>query len=118
MMADVGASKTCFYTDEVAKESYQTMPEVLSEKMADPDLRKVMLTLFDAFATISSALREELVVKAAEQKSLFGDVQLSVDVLADNLMWDVCRTEPLIKEGASEEEPEVREMHAGGKYLS
>eukprot|EP00966_Prymnesium_polylepis_P143059 3302050-Prymnesium_polylepis.1 len=31
-------------------------------------------------------------------------------------MWDVCKTEPLIKEGASEEEPEVREMHADGKF--
>ena len=38
---------------------------------------------------------------------MFGDVQLGVDVVADNLMWDVCKTEPLIKEGASEEEPEV-----------
>jgi sedoheptulose-bisphosphatase len=43
-------------------------------------------------------------------------VQLGVDVLADELMWDVCKTEPLIKEGASEEEPEVREMHADGKF--
>lgn len=116
MMADVGAAKTAFYTEEVAKESYPTMPEVLNEKMADPDLRKVMMTIFDAFATISNALSQELVVKAAEQKSVFGDVQLGVDVLADDLMWDVCKAEPLIKEGASEEEPEVREMHADGKY--
>ena len=42
--------------------------------------------------------------------------QLGVDVLADDLMWDVCKTDPLIKEGASEEEPEVREMHADGKF--
>ena len=31
-------------------------------------------------------------------------------------MWDVCKTTPLIKEGASEEDPEVREMHADGKF--
>jgi sedoheptulose-bisphosphatase len=42
------------------------------------------------------------------QASVFGDVQLGVDVLADNLMWEVCKTTPLIKNGASEEEPEVR----------
>merc|ERR1740123_2220061 len=84
--------------------------------MADPDLRKVMTTMFDAFGTITEALRKELVTVAEKQKSVFGDVQLGVDVLADDLMWDVCKTEPLIKEGASEEEPEVREMHAGGKY--
>ena len=41
------------------------------------------------------------------QESVFGDVQLGVDVVADNLMWGVCKTDPLIKEGASEEEPEV-----------
>ena len=95
--ADVGAASTQFYTDQVAKESYQLMPDVLAAKVKDPDLRKLMMTLFDAFATISGALREELVVKADEQKSVFGDVQLSVDVVADDLMWDVCRQEPLIK---------------------
>jgi sedoheptulose-bisphosphatase len=115
-MADVGAASTAFYTDAVAKDSYPLMPDVLSEKCADADLRKLMLSLFDAFATVSEALSKELVVKAAEQKSVFGDVQLGVDVLADDLMWDVCKGEPLIKEGASEEEPEVREMHADGKF--
>ena len=38
-------------------------------------------------------------------------MQLGVDVMADDLMWDVCKTDPLIQNGASEEEPEVREMH-------
>ena len=42
------------------------------------------------------------------QASVFGDVQLGVDVIADNLMWDVCKTDPLIKNGASEEAPEAR----------
>ena len=114
--ADVGAASTAFYTNEVRKDSYPTMPDILYEKVADADLRSLMLTLFDAFDTISDALSKELVVKAEEQKSVFGDVQLGVDVLADDLMWDVCKSEPLIKAGASEEEPEVREMHAGGKF--
>ena len=112
MMADVGAASTAFYTDEVRKESYPLMPDVLSSKVADPDLRKLMLTLFDAFATVSAALRKELVVKAEEQKSVFGDVQLGVDVLADELLWEVCHKEGLVKTGSSEEEPDVREMHA------
>merc|ERR1719203_1137943 len=84
--------------------------------MADTELRSVLKTMFDGCGTITEALRKELVVKAAEQKSVFGDVQLGVDVLADDLMWDVCKTEPLIKEGASEEEPEVRVMHEDGKF--
>jgi len=72
--------------------------------------------MFDGCGTITEALRKELVTVAEEQSSVFGDVQLGVDVLADELMWDICKTDPLIKEGASEEEPEVREMHADGKY--
>merc|ERR1719486_1327236 len=92
-----GASHTSFYTDAVKKDSYDTLDDVLAEKMADKD-------------------RVELVTVADEQSSVFGDVQLGVDVLADDLMWDICKTDPLIKEGASEEEPEVREMHADGKF--
>ena len=139
---------------------------------------------FNAFGTITEALRVELVTVAEKQASVFGDVQLGVDVLADDLMWDVsapgrrqwgvqhlghlrrccmclirgaapsgfqrlevddtlavrfcskhhrpgypgeplfesrdldaqvCKEDPLIKEGASEEEPEVRVMHEDGK---
>merc|ERR1719182_7699 len=72
--------------------------------------------MFNAFGTITEALRVELVTVAEKQASVFGDVQLGVDVLADDLMWDVCKEDPLIKEGASEEEPEVRVMHEDGKF--
>merc|ERR1711924_325525 len=65
---------------------------------------------------ITEALRKELVTVAENQASVFGDVQLGVDVLADDLMWDICKTDPLIQNGASEEEPEVRTMHADGKF--
>jgi len=114
--AAFGASHTSFYTDAVAKDSYETLDEVLDKKMADPELKSVLKTLFDGCGTITEALRKELVTVAENQSSVFGDVQLGVDVVADNLMWDICKTEPLIKEGASEEEPEVREMHADGKF--
>jgi len=40
---------------------------------------------------------------ADTQESVFGDVQLGVDVMADELMWTICESEPLIKNGASEE---------------
>jgi sedoheptulose-bisphosphatase len=102
-----GASHTSFYTDTVAKDSYDTLEKVLDAKLADKDLRSVLNTMFDACGTITEALRVELVTVAEKQESVFGDVQLGVDVLADNLMWDVCQKTSLIKEGASEEEPEV-----------
>merc|ERR1719359_1386501 len=114
--AAFGASHTSFYTDAVAKDSYETLQDILGQKMADPELRSVLTTMFDACGTITEALRKELVTVAEKQESVFGDVQLGVDVLADELMWDICKTDPLIKEGASEEEPEVREMHADGKF--
>lgn len=104
------------YTDAVAKDSYDTLDDLLATKMADEDLRSVIKTMFDGCGTITEALRKELVTVAEKQESVFGDVQLGVDVLADDLMWDICKTDPLIKEGASEEEPEVREMHADGKF--
>merc|ERR1712078_464153 len=66
--------------------------------------------------TITELLRKELVTVAEKQESVFGDVQLGVDVEADNPMWEICKTNPLIKEGASEEEPEVRVMHDDGKF--
>merc|ERR1719182_618648 len=111
-----GASHTSMYTDAVAKDSYDTLEDVLATKMGDDDLRSVIKTMFNGCGTITEALRKELVTVAEKQASVFGDVQLGVDVLADDLMWDVCKTEPLIKAGASEEEPEVREMNADGKF--
>jgi len=114
--AAFGASHTSFYTDAVAKDSYDSLDDILEAKMADKELRSVLKTMFDGCGTITEALRKELVTVADKQASVFGDVQLGVDVLADDLMWDICKTEPLIKAGASEEEPEVREMHADGKF--
>jgi len=114
--AAFGASHTSFYTDAVKQDSYLTLQQVLEDKLADKELSSVVETMFDACGTITEALRKELVTVAEKQASVFGDVQLGVDVLADDLMWEVCKTEPLIKEGASEEEPEVREMNADGKF--
>ena len=111
-----GASHTSFYTDAKKQDSYKTLDQVLPQKMSDTQLQKVVRTMFDACGTITDALRTELVTVAENQASVFGDVQLGVDVTADNLLWKVCQEEPLIKNGASEEEPEVREMHADGKF--
>merc|ERR1719333_1551347 len=111
-----GASHTSMYTDAVAKDKYDTLEEILAAKMADKELRSVLKTMFDGCGTITEALRKELVTVAEKQASVFGDVQLGVDVLADALMWYICKTEPLIQAGASEEEPEVREMHKDGKF--
>jgi len=111
-----GASHTSFYTDAKKQDSYPMLDEILAAKMANKELVSVVKTMFNACGTITEALREELVTVADEQNSAFGDVQLGVDVMADDLMWDVCKSDPLIQNGASEEEPEVREMHKDGKF--
>lgn len=111
-----GASHTSCYTDAVKQDKYYTLQEVLAAKMSDKELVTVVNSMFNAFGTITEALRTELVTVADKQSSVFGDVQLGVDVVADDLMWEVCQSTPLIKEGASEETPEVRQMHAEGKY--
>lgn len=112
----VAISHTSCYTDVVAKDAYESLEQVLASKMADKELRSVLRTMFDACATITELLRKELVTVADKQDSVFGDVQLGVDMLADQLMWDVCKKDPLIHSGASEEQPEIRQMHADGKY--
>merc|ERR1719327_127686 len=108
IMADgaYGASHTSFYTDAVAKDSYPTLEEVLSEKMSDPELRKLTTSMLDVCGKITDALRIALVTVAGSDNQ-FGDVQLGVDVIADELMWDTCKTDPLVNQAASEEEPEV-----------
>ena len=79
-----GASHTSFYTDAVAKDSYPTLEEVLSEKMSDPELRKLTTSMLDVCGKITDALRTALVTVAGSDNQ-FGDVQLGVDVIADEL---------------------------------
>jgi len=46
----------------------------------------------------------------------FGDAQLSVDVIADELMWDACRNSAVVAFGASEEEPVVEKCNPNGEF--
>jgi len=110
-----GASHTSFYTDAVAKDSYPSLEEVLDAKMSDKELVPLVLAMFKACADITEALRQSLVTVAGTDNQ-FGDTQLGVDVIADELMWDECKKNVLVKDCASEEEPEVKTMHEEGKY--
>jgi hypothetical protein len=95
MMADdaaFGASHTSFYTSAVAKDSYATIDDILTTKMADEGVREVVTEMLAACVKITEALRVNLVTVADAQNSVFGDVQLGVDVLADRLMWEACKS--------------------------
>ena len=69
--------------------------------------------MLDACADITEALRSALVTVEGSANT-FGDAQLSVDVIADNIMWDTCKGSKVIREGASEEDPIVRDVDEDG----
>lgn len=111
-----GASHTSFYTSAVAKDSYATMDEILEKKVEDEGVRTVITEMLDACVKITEALRVNLVTVADAQNSVFGDVQLGVDVIADELMWEACKSSKVVKEGASEEEPVIVETNKDGRF--
>merc|ERR1719491_2442152 len=113
LYGEYGASSTSFYTTTEKQESYESLNDVLTAKCADKQVRLVIKDMLDACADITEALRVALVTVEGSENT-FGDAQLSVDVIADNLMWDACKDSPTIREGASEEDPEVRNTDTDG----
>eukprot|EP00961_Rhodomonas_salina_P001948 26921-Rhodomonas_salina.2 len=111
-----GASHTSFYTSAVAKDSYATLAEILDSKIADEGVRTVVTEMLDAAVKITQALRVNLVTVADAQNSVFGDVQLGVDVIADDLMWDACKASKVVQVGSSEEEPVLVETNKDGRF--
>lgn len=104
-----GASCSSFYTSEEKKDSYETLEDVLRARCRDARVRRVVRDLVDAVAAITEALRTALVTVEGSAND-FGDAQLSVDMIADRLLWDAVRRSPVIREGASEEDPVVRDV--------
>jgi len=111
-----GASHTSFYTSAKAKDSYATLDEILDSKMADQGVRDVTKETLAACVKITEALRVNLVTVADAQNSVFGDVQLGVDVLADDIMWEMAKSSKLVKEASSEEEPVMVETSKDGRF--
>lgn len=109
LFGEYGASSTSFYTTTEKQDSYMSLDEVLDAKMSDDKTRQVIKDMLDVCADITEALRTALVTVEGSSNT-FGDAQLSVDVIADNLMWDACKNSKVIREGASEEDPEVRNV--------
>jgi len=109
-----GASHTSFYTDAKKQDSYDSLDAILDTKCSDPQVRTVIKDMLDACAEITEALRSSLVTVEGSSNT-FGDAQLSVDVIADELMWAACKKSDVVREGASEEDPEVRNTDEQGK---
>jgi sedoheptulose-bisphosphatase len=111
-----GASHTSFYTSEEKKDKYDTLDEVLALQMKNTELGTLIKEQLEACVKITMALRTNLVTVEGSSNA-FGDVQLTVDVIADQLMWDAVHASELVKEAASEEEPVVKQIKPNGKYV-
>jgi sedoheptulose-bisphosphatase len=112
---EYGASGTSFYTTTEKQESYDSLDYVLDAKCSDPEIKVVIKEQLDACADITEALRSALVTVEGSENT-FGDAQLSVDVIADNIMWDAVRSSAVVAWGASEEEPEVKPCNPKGRF--
>jgi sedoheptulose-bisphosphatase len=113
--SEYGASGTSFYTTTEKQDSYDDLDSVLAAKCKDEKTRTVIYEMLDACADITEALRSALVTVEGSANT-FGDAQLSVDVIADNLMWDACRNSKVVAFGASEEEPVVEKCNPDGEF--
>jgi sedoheptulose-bisphosphatase len=111
-----GASHTSFYTDAVAKDKYDTLAEVFDQKLKDPKLRGMVEELLEACVKITEALRVNLVT-VNDSSNTFGDKQLTVDVIADDLLWDLAKSSKNVFEASSEEEPEIVKTNPDGQYV-
>ena len=112
---EYGASGTSFYTTTEKQDSYDSLDSVLKAKCKDEKTRAVILEMLDACADITEALRSALVTVEGSANT-FGDAQLSVDVIADELMWETCKKSKVVAYGASEEEPEIKACNPDGEF--
>jgi len=114
LYGEYGASSTSFYTTTERKDSYASLSDILSEKCKDEKVREVIVDMLDVCADITEALRTALVT-VEDTSNEFGDTQLSVDMVADGLIWDAVKKSSVVREGASEEDPIVRDVDEGGE---
>ncbi len=115
LYGEYGASSTSFYTTTEKQDTYDDLDSILAASCKDKGVETVIREMLDACADITEALRTALVTVEGSSNT-FGDAQLSVDVIADNIMWDACKTSKVIQCGASEEDPIVREIHPDQDY--
>lgn len=99
-----GASHSSFYTTEEKRDSYETLEDTLNAKCSDQLVKQVITDLMQVCADITDALRVSLVTVEGSEND-FGDSQLSVDVIADKMLWEAVKKSSVIREGSSEEDP-------------
>jgi len=114
LYGEYGASSTSFYTTTEKQDSYASLDDILQEKCADAQVREVIVDMLEVCADITEALRTALVT-VEDTSNDFGDTQLSVDMVADEMIWEAVKKSKVVREGASEEDPIVRDVDEGGE---
>eukprot|EP00747_Dinoflagellata_sp_TGD_P167653 gnl/TRDRNA2_/TRDRNA2_192409_c0_seq1.p1 gnl/TRDRNA2_/TRDRNA2_192409_c0~~gnl/TRDRNA2_/TRDRNA2_192409_c0_seq1.p1 ORF type:complete len:330 (+),score=82.51 gnl/TRDRNA2_/TRDRNA2_192409_c0_seq1:63-1052(+) len=110
------ASHTSCYTNEEKKDKYDNLPAVIEAKVADAELRQLCLALLGCCAEVSNALRTALVTVEGTSNT-FGDTQLTVDVIADKILFDFAAKCSLVYQAASEEQPNLITENEGGRFV-
>jgi sedoheptulose-bisphosphatase len=120
-------SGTSFYTNERQQDSYPTLASILSSLSSASvsatttttsngpttsitnRVHQMIYDLLYAIEQISDLLRTSLVYVSGTQND-FGDVQLSVDLQADAILWQMASESSVVHYASSEEEPTLRNM--------
>lgn len=110
------ASHSSCYTSETKRDRYDSLPTVLRERLADVQLGEFIVAALGACQRVSLALRSALVTVEGTSNT-FGDVQLTVDVIADKLLFEFAEGCALVYQAASEEVPDLRLMNEGGRFV-
>ena len=90
----------------------KTFGDFLGEAGASGDLSLVLQTLADSVKSVGDAVRTSETGKAGTT-NMYGEEQLELDVLADKLIQDECKRNPVIGLLASEELPEEMSISEG-----
>eukprot|EP00918_Siedleckia_nematoides_P101540 GHVU01221816.1.p1 GENE.GHVU01221816.1~~GHVU01221816.1.p1 ORF type:complete len:332 (+),score=79.27 GHVU01221816.1:462-1457(+) len=88
----------------------------LAEFPKDEELLKVFKDLAGKCVDIGQSLRTTLVSKKGST-NVFGDEQLSVDMISDDLLWDWARKSPLVRACASEEKSDLKIVGETGDFI-
>ena len=110
-------SGTSFYTNVTQQDSYPTLSSILSTLTTSPSttntittpVHQIIYDLLYGIEQITDLLRTTLVYVSGTHNE-FGDVQLSVDLQADAILWQIAYESSVVHYAASEEESTLRNM--------
>lgn len=93
------------------------LPTVITSKRHTELCNSVIPSLIDAISGVSRALRKSQQVSLVGSANAFGDDQLNVDVIAEDIIRDALAKSPSVVTASSEEDPVERSVHGTQKGI-